>query len=86
MTPYQWRRCFFDYWERVDPNIRKLARPFSLEQIRAMQNIAGSVWYGEHCSNCFLEPRSVEDAISFAITAVFEMSHPEFDELRRTVH
>ena len=65
---------YVDHWPYTDPKIKKLARKFSAKQCHVVRDIAGEAWHGKHRDCCHFEPRTVEDAIAFAITAVFEMS------------
>lgn len=84
MTDLVWANLFVDHWEHVDPSIRRLARQFSGQQMRALNGVAYEAWSGSLAE--LVHPDPVEDAIGFAITVMFEMTHPELAAYRETIH
>jgi hypothetical protein len=68
---------------RIDPDIRRLTRDFSAEHMCAVCSIAEGFWYGTE--QPWLDPPTIEVAITLAITNVYELRHPEI-AMSETIH
>ena len=81
-----WPELFERHLPHVDPSILKLAREFCQQERKAVRDMAGWIWSGGWGAPIQpLRPRTVEDAIEVAITAMWENAHPELEVFRRVI-
>jgi hypothetical protein len=86
ITPQEWKVIFLKHWLSVNPRTRRLARNFNRRELQTVWGVSGAIWNGSHHACSILNAKTIEEAIGYAITAVYENSHPEFDPLRERIH